>query len=342
MPSYSVSPDNMKKHPNHGAWIWAVLACLFKASLINAAPFANDPGPPPLLFAGGLSFPQAVQTSPHTIRIPFNWVGRLPAVTARIDTTEGIFFFDTGAERLLLNERFFIGDTRLEGYSQYGVTGGSHAVFSKQVDTLRWENLYLPDVTAHVLDLSHIESKRNVRVVGIIGYDVFKEYEVLLDYPLRQIVLSKLDAYGKRLDPKAFPDALFDSLDFVLAKHGIVVQATVEGKILNFNVDTGAEINLLDRNVSRKVLKNFKVLKRVNLSGAGQQTAEVLAGTLAEVQCGKQRNGPMNTLLTSTDQLKVIFGMNIDGVLGFEFLRPRRTIINYKLKKLYFLKLIIP
>ena len=135
---------------------------------------------------------------------------------------------------------------------------------------------------------------------------------------------------------------MFDSLDFVLAKHGIVVQATVEGKTLNFNIDSGAEINLLDRDVNKKVLKQFKVIKRVNLSGAGQQTVEVLAGTLAEVQCGRQRNGPMNTLLTNTDQLKSIFGMRIDGVMGFEFLRPRRTIINYKLQKLYFLKLIIP
>lgn len=331
----------MKKHPTKNAWLWAILACLFKANAMIAAPFTDVPGPP-LLFAGGLNFPQAVQISPHTIRIPFNWVGRLPAVTARIDTTEGIFFFDTGAERLLLNERYFTGDTRLEGISQYGVTGGSHSVFSKEVDTLKWENLYLPDVTAHVLDLSHIESKRNVPVVGIIGYDIFKEYEVLLDYPMRQIVLSKLDARGIKLDQKAFPDAVFDSLDFVLAKHGIVVQAEVEGKTLNFNIDSGAEINLLDRNVSKKVLKQFKVIKRVNLNGAGQQTVEVLAGTLAGVLCGKQRNGAMNTLLTSTDQLKSIFGMRIDGVMGFEFLRPRRTIINYKLQKLYFLKMIIP
>lgn len=335
------SPDNMKKHLTKSTGWWVVLACLFTANAMIASPFTNVPGSP-LLFAGGLSFPQAVQISPNTIRIPFTWVGRLPAVTARIDTTEGIFFFDTGAERLLLNERYFTGDTRLAGYSQYGVTGGSHSVFAKEVDTLKWENLYLPNVTAHVLDLSHIESKRNVRVVGIIGYEVFKEYEVLLDYPLRQIVLSKLDARGQRLDQKAFPDALFDSLDFVLAKHGIVVQASVEGKTLNFNLDTGAEINLLDRNVNKKVLKQFKVIKRVNLNGAGQQTVEVLAGTLTGVQCGKQRNAPMNTLLTSTDQLKAIFGMKIDGVLGFEFLRPRRTIINYKLQKLYFLKLIIP
>ena len=108
------SPDNMKKHLTKSTWWWVVLACLFRANAMIASPFTNVPGSP-LLFAGGLSFPQAVQISPNTIRIPFTWVGRLPAVTARIDTTEGIFFFDTGAERLLLNERYFTGDTRLAG-----------------------------------------------------------------------------------------------------------------------------------------------------------------------------------------------------------------------------------
>ncbi len=331
----------MTKHPISALGVGVVLAFLLWANTLSAAPPPDNSGPP-VLFAGSLSFPQAVQSSPHTIRIPFNWIGRLIAVTARVDTVEGTFFFDTGAECLLLNNRYFSGDSRLTGYAQYGVTGGSQAVFSKQVDTLKWDNLFLPDVTAHILDLSHIESKRNVRVIGIIGYDVFKEYEILLDYPLKQIVLSKLDEAGNRLDPNAFPDALFDSLDFVLARHGIVVQASVEGKMLNLNLDTGAEINLLDRKVNKKVLKQFKIIKRVNLNGAGQQKLEVLAGTLAEVQCGKQRNSPMNTLLTSMDQLSLIFGTKIDGVLGFEFLRPRRTIVNYKRQKLYFLKMITP
>lgn len=314
---------------------------LLPANAHAAKPPANNHRPSPLI-ACDLVFPQAIQAGRHTVRIPFTWVGRLATVVARIDTVEGIFIFDTGAERLLLNERYFTGDSRLHGYTQQGITGAGKAVFRKQVDTLKWDNLYLPDVVANVLDLSHIEQVRNMRVVGIIGYEVFKGYEVLLDYPYRQIVLTKLDREGYRLDKDAFGEEPFDSLDFVLSNHGIVLKASVDGHPLMFNLDTGAEINLLDRKVPRKVLKQFKVLKRVDLMGTGSETLEVLAGTLAEVKCGAQRNGPMRTLLTNMDQLSEIMGTHIDGVLGFEYLRPRRTLINYTRRKVFFFKMTSP
>lgn len=304
------------------------------------AAMTDDPGPP--IIHCNLAFPEAIQVNPNTVRIPFEWVGRIPAVTARIDTVEGTFFFDTGAERLLLNNRYFTGDTQVFGVTQYGVTGNDKDVFRKTVDTLQWDNLYLPNVKANVLDLSHIEAVRNMRVAGIIGYEVFKDYEIFLDYPSRLIVLTRLDDDGYRIDKDAFPEEPFDSLDFELANHGIVVKGSVDGQTLNFNLDTGAEINLLDRKVGRKVLKHFSVIKRVNLMGTGQDQIEVLAGTLSDVKCGKQWNGSMRTLLTSMDHLNTLFGMQVHGVLGFEYLRPRRTLINYKRQKLFFFKLVSP
>lgn len=305
---------------------------------MSAAEYAG----PPVSLICNLAFPEAVQTDQYTIRIPFRMAGYLPVVNAKIDSTEGTFIFDTGAERLLLNKRYFQPDGSLPGHVQKGVTGGDEDILIKKVDTLVWENLYLHGLRANVLDLSHIETKRNLRLVGIIGYDVFKDYEVMVDYFSQLLTLTKLDENGNRLDKKAFPDQPFDSLDFQLGRHGIVVKGIVAGETLNLNIDTGAEINLLDRNVPKKVLKHFKVLKRVTLLGAGQQEVEVLAGTLINLKCGQQPTGIMKTLLTNTDDLSDIFGMHIDGVLGYEFLRPRRTLINYTRRKLYFFKPVNP
>jgi len=293
---------------------------------------------PPLQVPFQLHFPDAVKSGNYTFRIPMTWVGRLPAVKAKVDTMTGIFLFDTGAERLLLNNRFFSGDVQLNGMKQYGVTGGNNDVFSKKVDTLKWENLYLPNLTAHVLSLSHIEKARNISIVGIIGYDVFKDYEVLLDYGAQLIVLTKLDKNGYRYDPNAFLEAPVDSLDIELARHGVLLRGEVNNKALKLHLDSGAEINLLDRLVSAKVLKQFTILKRVNLLGAGENKIEVLAGTLAGVVVNKQPCDTMRTLLTNLDDLSLILGTRVDGVLGFEYLRPRRVVINYTRQKLFFLK----
>lgn len=285
-----------------------------------------------------MSFPDAVKSGNYTYRIPITWVGRLPAVKASVDTMTGTFLFDTGAERLLLNNRFFSGDVQLSDVKQYGVTGGNNEVFSKKVDTLKWENLYLPNVTANVLSLSHIEKARNISIVGIIGYDVFKDFEVLLDYGAQLIVITKLDKNGYRYDPNAFQESTVDSLDFELARHGVVIKGKVDDKVLKLHLDSGAEINLLDRLVSKKVLRQFTILKRVNLLGAGENKVEVLAGTLAGVVVNNQPCDTMRTLLTNLDDLSLILGTRVDGVLGFEYFRPRRIVINYRRQKLFYLK----
>ena len=47
--------------------------------------------------------------------------------------------------------------------------------------------------------------------------------------------------------------------------------------------------------------------------------------------------GPMKTVLTNLRKMNNAFGTNLDGVLGFEFFMQKRTIINYRKKKLYFI-----
>ena len=48
--------------------------------------------------------------------------------------------------------------------------------------------------------------------------------------------------------------------------------------------------------------------------------------------------GPMKTVLTNLRKMNAAFGTRLDGVLGFEFFAQKRTIINYRKKKLYFIK----
>jgi hypothetical protein len=107
-------------------------------------------------------------------------------------------------------------------------------------------------------------------------------------------------------------------------------------------LDSGAELNLIDRHVNRKVLDNFTIIKRVNLVGVGQREVEVLAGVLKDVYCGRQYQEKMNTLLTSLDALNDGFDAQADGVLGYEFLKSRRTLINYTTHKIYFFNPVRP
>lgn len=305
------------------------------------APFtlwsADDPPEEPLLLMPALHFPEAVVTNPNTIYIPFSLVGRLIAVEARVDTFQGTFVLDTGAERLLLNQRYFSRPTASSSQvNAVGNTGQVVNVEKRWIDTLHWDNLFFKNVQANVVDLSHIERKKHIRLIGILGYNVFKDFEVFLDFQLQQIVLTRLDRKGFRIDSTAIWETPVDSVDFRLARHFIVLKGRVGASQLKFGLDSGAELNLIDRRVKRKVLDNFEIVKRVRMLGAGQNTIEVLAGTLKDVQVGQQQTERMRTLLTNLSEMNVNFGTRLDGILGYEFLSTRRTLINYKRKKLYF------
>lgn len=318
---------------NHPWLVWIlIMVCSVHA-------FASGSPPEPLALHSSLAFPQAVITNTHTIHIPFKLAGRLIAVEARIDTFEGTFILDTGAQRLLLNQSYFRGRSRPNISAAIGNTGMVESVTEKRVDSLHWDNLFFENLEANVLDLSHIERKKNIRLLGIIGFDVFKDFEIFLDFQLRQLILTRLDKDGFRLDPDALWETPYDSLDFKLYRHLIILEGDVDGTPLRFSLDSGAELNLLDRRVKRKVLDSFDIIRRVKMLGAGQNTIEVLAGTLYGIRCGNQQEPEMRTLLTNLTEMNVSFNIRLDGVLGYEFLSSRRTLINYKRKKLFFFQM---
>jgi len=143
-----------------------------------------------------LVFTEATWLSPNIIRIPFTFTGTLITVRARIDTLEGNFFFDTGANNLLINNHYLGKPTALGTESGGSVTGKVRVLGSTTLDTFLLDNLLLTQLKADVIDLGHIERAKRTALLGIIGYEVFKDYEILFDYAARLLVMVKLDAIG--------------------------------------------------------------------------------------------------------------------------------------------------
>jgi len=289
-----------------------------------------------------LSFPQSASPNINTVYIPFTLVGQLIMVEARVDTVSGNFIVDTGAERLVINKNHYEPGLQSLPVVSAGNTGFVQSVVGRNIDSLKLELLVIKNLFAHFLDLGHIELKKNTRIAGILGYDVFKDFELFIDFPERRIVLFRLDKQGNRIDQQTRWEVSADSLDFVLRKHLIHVGTEINHVKVKMILDSGAELNLIDRHVNRKVLDNFTIIKRVNLIGIGQREVEVLAGVLKDVHCGHQYEEKMNTLMTSLDAFNDGLGAQADGVLGYEFLKSRRTLINYKTHKIYFFNPVRP
>lgn len=283
-------------------------------------------------------FTEMLQFAPNTVRVPFELAGRLIIVKAEVDGIGGDFILDTGADKLVLNKSYYEGIAAEGKYKVAGINGVIGEVQRRKVEQLNWDNLSWEQIFADVIDLSHIEGKKNQKLYGLIGYEVLKDFEVLIDFQSKLITLTRLGRDGHRIDKEAFDEVPEDTLQFDLIGHIIVLDAKVADKSVQFSLDTGAELNLLDFKAYKGLVDYFKILKRVNLSGTGKESLEVLAGKLYKVKLGAIYCSGMRTLITNLDDINKSFRVKINGVLGYEFLFNRRTLINYKHKKLYFLK----
>ncbi|MCB0582926.1 MAG: retropepsin-like domain-containing protein [Phaeodactylibacter sp.] len=278
-------------------------------------------------------------SSPFTIRAPFRLAGRLIIVQAEIDGQKGNFILDTGAEKLVINERHFGKGWRDARSTKAGMLGNVAEGHSCRLINLAWQGMSFKKVKADVVDLSHLEEQKNFPILGLIGYEIVKDYELLIDFQQRQIVLTRTNETGERLDNLAAIAPPVDSLPFSLARHMAVLDGDINGHGVAFGLDSGAEYNLLNRKAGREVLSNFEAMQHAAIHDAGgRASTELPAGRLYQLNIQNLSCSGMPTVLMNMDNLNRLLQSRLDGVLGAEFLATRRTIINYKKKKLYFLE----
>jgi hypothetical protein len=287
-----------------------------------------------------IMFPQAEFLNQYTARIPIKMVDQLIVVEASFLDQKGNFIIDTGAERLILNKVHFPKGHRLtkkKGQTT-GVTRIIEQPYERQLREFIIHNFSLKNKKSDVIDLSHIEKSKKMRLLGIIGYNILKDYEIFIDLYLNQITLTQVDKNGEKLDTKVYAEQIADSVDFKLKKHTIVISGVINTEKVRFALDTGAEFNQLNTNSSKKVLERFRPMKQLSMVGAGNKKIKVLAGKLYNFMLNERNGvGPMYTIVTNLRKMNEAYGTSVDGVLGYEFLKYKRTIINYKKEKLYFM-----
>ena len=290
---------------------------------------------PPIIFS------KAEFVNAYTTRIPFKVIDQLIIVEVEILDKAGNFIIDSGSETLILNSVHFkpTRKHRQNGKLKSGIHNDIENVKEKHLDELSLKDLNIEKINADVIDLSHIEKIKKIELLGIIGYNILKEFEVFIDMYLNQITLTKIDKDGELLSKKVYAETIHDSIDFKLKRHTIIVDAMVGNKKVKFGLDTAAEYNQLNKDLDSEILDYFYPSNELKLTAASGKKMKVLAGKLYRVRLNDSIYlGPMKTVLTNLKKMNAAFSTNLDGILGFEFYAQKRTIINYKKRKLYFIK----
>lgn len=271
------------------------------------------------------------------LTIPLKRVQNLFFIEAKVDTLVGNFILDTGAPNLVLNKTYFNQWRVAEGVASFGITGGGNQVYYKHLDSLVIDKLSYQSLDADLVDLGHLENSRGIKILGLLGANLFFEMEMEIDMQNSVLYLYKLDKAGNRLEDiiSLTPDL---EVPIVIENNIMFMQATVGEKKLRFCLDTGAESNALNNNSSNKVLQHFALTGRTKLGGSGYQTMEVLNGVLDEIYISEYAFRDMPFILSDISYLQTVYATNLNGVIGYPFFAKGKVIINTKknLLSMYF------
>lgn len=270
--------------------------------------------------------PEFVQKT-DSITIPLKRAGRLFLIDAKVDGVEGNLVFDTGANGLVLNSTYFRNHIKADAGASNSINGvmGVERIF---VDRIEFADMFYKKLTADVANLGHIENRRGVKILGLVSFCMMRNLEVVIDAEKDELKLFRIDKNGDRINKSSrfVPEQVqrMDGNSNILFLKGMIA-----GKLLNFCLDTGAETNTISSDLNKKIMSTLTITRRAALKGVGSGVNEVLYGRMNEFAIGNKQIPNMEMVITNLDALSEVYGMHIDGMLGYNFMEHTIMSVNF-------------
>ena len=262
------------------------------------------------------------------VRVPITRIGNLILVEAKIGNQTGFFVLDTGAPYLVLNETYF-RDLVVSNQRTYtDVNGQSRLANVTYVPKLELRSLYYKNLRADLANLASIENSRGVKVLGLMGINLFLDLEMHINIKEQVLELHKVDKKGVPILPTlACEKAL--KMPFSLKNRVILVEAKLKSQTLKFCFDSAAEVTALSTGLSDEIYSSIVFEKPIDLIGSSGATNRVLYGRLNGLEIGVPING-CNAIITDLGELGKAYGTALDGMIGYDLLKQGVVILNFK------------
>jgi len=260
------------------------------------------------------------------VAVSFDLVQGGMLVEAEINGVQGVFLFDTGAPTLIVNS------AKREGEEATMVSiSESYEAYSIRVDCFRWAGIQLRDIEALVLDMSHLEDYYDRELMGVIGFRVFADRELLLDASQQRIFVSQV---------KDFPFSDLARVDriipFSMQGHLPVLEVQLGDSTFRFGFDSGSSGNLIDPKVLEVVSDSgTREVRKRKLYGFSTKPQFVPLVTLQSLEVGQVREESMEFLVVDFSQV-IENEVLIDGLLGLPFAQDRLISLDYPQNRLVF------
>lgn len=260
---------------------------------------------------------------PKKLSLPFNMKSGLIYIEATLNGQKGYFMLDSGCPVILLNRKYA---TKTEGNtfeSFSGLNGAMKDVRLSEVTKLQIGSIEINSTKLVSSPMQDLEFP----FLGLIGYDLLKEYVVTFDYPNRLLTLEKNPNLSKPLL----------SIPFKQERHIPIITLIIQQKTYQLGIDCGANANVMYQPYASEISTLLTDVMKESVNGAEGNTQESITGYLPEAQINTLPFKDMFTALTENKiRMDASHQLPIQGLLGTPFLQLYKTVINFPAKTIAF------
>ena len=250
------------------------------------------------------------------------------------------FIIDSGCPILYLNSKYFRESSdkgaRVSTSEDVNgkVSGGQDVIY---VDSFDFNGIRADSIKAMMSDLSHLEN--GTEVYGLIGYDVYRDYDLLFDYKGKTLTLIDPDYTETFLKERKYEYEEVPSEMSKAMRHIPLINGQIGTSNLTFGIDCGASSDLLDSGRWDEFKNMMKRVKTTKLKGiSNDKGTEVHAGKLKSLKIGGKTFKNTRTVFNSISHLNMSKDERIDGLIGYQILSRQKTVLSYRNRKLILIK----
>jgi predicted aspartyl protease len=285
-----------------------------------------------LLLFGNLCF-----GSESIFHVPFEIKENVIIISANINGVPKNFIFDSGAQALVINQNYIINEIN-KAQTHYNIQGVNSS-FSQNtkyiVSEFKLGEIYLDNFSVLALDISLLEEHTGVEIFGLIGYEIFKDYDVYLDYDECYISFVPHKDFTTFWNQNII-NREFETIGFEKYAHIPVIKAKVGAKEIHLGVDTGSARIVIDNKALTFLQHNISNISEQQIIGIENKNITIKGAKIKKLMIGNQYFNNLDILINDLSHLQK--SGKIDGLIGYDLISKYNTFICYSNNVLVLIK----
>ena len=231
------------------------------------------------------------------ITVPMEIQDNMIVVTAKLNGIERKFIFDSGAQSLYLNSRYFGKDTINSISGAKSVNSSISGQDIIPIDSFDFYGIKTQNKDFVMSDLSHL--LKDEGIYGLIGYQVVKDYDWLFDYANKTLTLIKPDKTADYINKMQYTTYEIPIQMTSETSHIPFVKGKIGTEEVSLGIDCGAAANLLDIALFDKLKNNLTDITTTELAGVSTQKTDVQKASVKSLALGKKLFENVSTVFRS-------------------------------------------